>query len=149
MVIYNAQNNSYYRQFQFFHHNYFLLQLRIVGQGKEVLNMSKLLNLKNIDLDKIFHEFAKYEDPKTNLVDLRAIFQRNRLQYDVVAKLFFQVLDKSKSEHLDFLQFLVTFWAFLSADENGLASFVFSQFDSERLLKTNFYYTPILTTRLI
>lgn len=106
---------------------------RVVGQGKEVLNMSKLINLKNIDLDKIFHEFAKYEDPKTHLADLRVIFQRNRLPYDLFAKVLFQVLDKSKSEHLDFLQFLVTFWSFLSADENGLASFCFSQFDSERL----------------
>ena len=80
---------------------------RIVGQGKEILAVSKLLNLKNIDLDRIFHEFAKYEDAETHLVDLKLLFQRIRVPYDLYAKIFFQVLDKTKSEHLDFMQFLV------------------------------------------
>lgn len=104
----------------------------VVGQGKEVLSISRALKIQNTELDKIFHEYAKYEDPTSHLADIRYIFKRNKLSYGICAKIFFQVLDKTKSEHLDFLQFLVTFWSFLSADEFGLASYCFSQFDTER-----------------
>jgi len=112
----------------------------IPGQGKELLAVSRLLKLKNIDLDRIFHEFCKYEDPETHLADIKVIFRLNRVPYGLYTKIFFQVLDKTKSEHMDFLQFLVSFWSFLTLDEKALSSFCFSQFDTERSI----FYRAIL-----
>ena len=91
------------------------------------------MKLTTTDLDRIFHEFAKFENPKTHLIEIeKIIFKRYKLYYNLFSRMFFQVLDKEKTGQLNFLEYLIIIWSFLSTDDDGLASLCFCLFDTER-----------------
>lgn len=104
----------------------------IDGQGKEVLVFCKRIHLANNELDRIFHEYKKFEDQSTHKLDVKAMFSRYRAPYTVFERILFQIYDREKSNYLTFLEYLVIVWGFLSCDDETLAHLTFSTFDMDR-----------------
>jgi hypothetical protein len=104
----------------------------IDGQGKEVLVFCKRIHLANNELDRIFHEYKKFEDPNTHKIEIKAVYSRYRVQYTAFDRILFQIYDVEKSGYLTFLEYLVIVWGFLSCDEENLAYLTFSFFDVDR-----------------
>ena len=106
----------------------------IDGQGKHVLVVAKSLNLTNVALDRLFHEFKKFENPTSNLMSISIMFSAFKQEYCIFDRLIFQIFDKNKTGELNFLEYMIIMWGFLSTDEDGMAAFCFSLFDTERYL---------------
>jgi hypothetical protein len=104
----------------------------IDGQGKQVVIIAKSLKLTNVALDRLFHEFKKFENPKSNLMNIQAMFSSFKQDYCIFDRIIFQIFDKNKTGELNFLEYVIIMWGFLSTDEDGLAAFCFSLFDTER-----------------
>lgn len=111
---------------------HFLRNDGIDGQGKEVLIFCKRIHLANNELDRIFHEFKKFEDPESFKLDTKAMFSRYKIPCRVFERILFQIYDHEKSGHLSFLEYLVIVWGFLTCDDENLAHLCFSLFDVDR-----------------
>jgi hypothetical protein len=102
----------------------------IDGQGKEVLCFSQKIKLNKRELDRIYHEFCYYEDRSTHLVDLVHLYDRCGLkQLKLVDSLIFEFFDEDKTSQLNFLDFLIALWGFLTADDVHLSYLCFMLFD--------------------
>lgn len=120
----------------------------IEGQGKSVLLLAKRLMITKYELDRIYHEFRKNEDPKTNLVDIAGLFIKFRLPYTVYFSVLFQLYDINKTGMFNFQEYLVMMWAFLSASDDNLSSMSFNLFDLDRSISFIFCLA-ILTSLFI
>lgn len=104
----------------------------IDGQGKDALLLAKGIALTNYELNRIYHEFLKYEDPVAHTVDIQSVFQGCKANYSLFCRLLFQIYDPYKHGRLNFEEFMVIIWAFLSAGSEGLARLCFQMFDVDR-----------------
>ncbi len=104
----------------------------IEGQGKAVFVLAKSLKLTNVALDRIYHEFHKFENPITNLANISTFFAAFKHEYTVFDRLLFQLFDKNKTGELNFMEYMIIIWGFLSTDEDGMAALCFSLFDIGR-----------------
>eukprot|EP01038_Epipyxis_sp_PR26KG_P011425 gene11425-15310_t len=102
------------------------------GQGKAVLIYGKKMQLTNHQLDRLYHEFSKFEDPKTNLVPIILLFKSYRCKYNLFNMILFQLFDKEKSGLLNFLEYVIIVWCLLSTNNDTLATLCFNLFDVER-----------------
>jgi Ca2+-binding EF-hand superfamily protein len=109
----------------------FIRNDKVDGQGKPVLLISKKLNMKMNEVDRIFHEFSKYEDQTTHTIEIKYLFNCMQIPYMLFDSLIFQMFDKQKSGYLNFMDYLMVMWALLSTDDDGLANLCFSLFDTE------------------
>lgn len=115
----------------------------IFGRGKDVLIMGKQMNLKNNDVDRIFHEYTKFEDghklfqSDENIykVDLQYFLKKIKCPSCIFLEIIFQLFDKKKTGLLPFLEFMIIIWTFLSSDYDILAILCFNLMDSERFVK--------------
>jgi Ca2+-binding EF-hand superfamily protein len=105
----------------------------IPGQGKALMVDCKLLGIKTRQLDRLFQEFARFEDVETYTVDVVSLL--GALNMDIampVLDLLFLQFDKSlnKSGHLLFHEWVLTLWDFLSTSDGDLfANFMFQHID--------------------
>lgn len=104
----------------------------IIGQGKNVLTFAKKVNLSKYELDRLFHEFLKYEDPNTHLASIENIFKLSKISYNILASVLLQIYEEDKTGTLSFLEFIISMWAILSSEEIGLASLCYNLFDIQR-----------------
>jgi len=104
----------------------------IEGQGKSVLLLAKRLMITKYELDRIYHEFRKHEDPKTDLIDIAELFMKFKLPYSVFFSVLFQLYDINKTGMFNFQEYLIMMWAFLSASDDNLSALCFNLFDLER-----------------
>ncbi len=84
------------------------------------------------ELDRIFHEFSKYEDKETHLAEIKYIFNCLQIPYLLFDSLLMQIFDKNKSGYLNFMDYLMVMWSLLSSDDDGLANLCFSLMDVDR-----------------
>jgi hypothetical protein len=103
----------------------------IVGQGKEVLLFSKAVHINTYEVNRIFFEFQRLEDPATHLVEIVTIFNstKKKLKPRLFDELLYQFFDDHKTGRLSFLEYIVIQWAFLTTDDQLLAILCFSMFD--------------------
>lgn len=107
----------------------FIRNDKVDGQGKPVLVIAKKLDLKMNEVDRIFHEFTKYEDQTTHQIEIKYLFNCMQIPYMLFDSLIFQMFDKQKSGYLNFMDYLMVLWTFLSTDDDSLANLCFSLFD--------------------
>lgn len=105
----------------------------IIGQGKAVLIIGKQLRIRNRDIDLLFREFCKYEDPRDHLISLDVYFAKMKIIHSPFADMFFQLFDENKTGNLSFLEYMISIWNFLSCDDEILAASCFQLFDMERV----------------
>jgi hypothetical protein len=105
---------------------------KIDGQGKQVLLIAKMLTLGNNELDRLFHEFCKFEDPTTHTIDIAQIMKFSLIPLNISMSVIFQIFDLSKGGALNFREYLIAMWSFLTTDETAMARLCFSLFDVHR-----------------
>ena len=115
-----------------FNSKQFIRNDKIDGQGKSVLQKSKQIKLKVKELDRLYHEFVKFEDKSTHLLQIKSLFNYYKIHYSFFDSILFQFFDLTKSGFLNFEDFVVIMWAILSTDDDGLANLCFSLMDSSR-----------------
>ena len=128
---------KWYRQFQnskmgAFGSRIFIRNDDIDGQGKIVLITAKRLNLQNYDIDKLFHEFAKYSNPLTHRIELNVLFKNIKLQQTIFSDILFQLFIKTKIGSLSFVEYLVACWTIMTSNDDMIAELCFQIFDTER-----------------
>jgi hypothetical protein len=126
----------------------FIRNDEIVGQGKQVLIYAKKMRLTNKELDRLYHEFSKFENPKTNLAEISRIFQYCSCEYSVFSIILYQIFDKTKSGFLNFMEYIIINWFFLTCNDDDFAILCFNLFDTEMFVFFNFYifsYTVYLS----
>jgi hypothetical protein len=101
----------------------------IEGQGRDLLLFAQRIKLGKRELDRIYHEFVKLENPLTHHVEIEDIFTRSKTKMSLIDSLIFQFFDIEKSARLNFLEFLVIIWCFLAARDDDLAFLCFTIFD--------------------
>lgn len=105
----------------------------IEGQGKIVLIVGRNLHIKNYDLDRLYHEFSKHFQSKTDVkVSIEKFFQNYKVKNTIFSNFFFMLYDKTKCGEMDFCHFLLTMWSLMTSNQDHLASLVFALFDTER-----------------
>lgn len=116
-----------------FHFKPFSRNDAIEGQGKEVLLFAKAMRINNYELDRMYHEFRRLEDPETHLVEISSIFaQCKKIKYRLFDQLVYQLFDDHKSGKLNFVDYVTIQWGFLTTDETMMAILCFSMFDFEK-----------------
>lgn len=110
----------------------FVVKDGIPGQGKEVLISAKALGLKQRQLDRLYHEFCRFEDVETYMMDVDSFCSSSRIEYVPFLDLVFQLFDARKTRNLYFHEYLLCCWNFLSAGDGDLfATYAFQLFDIE------------------
>jgi hypothetical protein len=101
----------------------------IEGQGKEILYFSQRIKLSKNQLDRLYHEFVRFEDPRTHVVDLHSLFDKCGLPLQLIELLLFSFFDELKTFKLNFLDFIVYLWNFLACRDDDLSNMCFMLFD--------------------
>ena len=102
---------------------------KVDGQGKQLLLFAKKIDLRKYELDRIFHEFYKLAEPKSNVVQISRIYSECKLPYNLIASVLMQIFDVNKRGILNFLEYLMIMYSFLSTDEDEMARMCFGLFD--------------------
>lgn len=109
----------------------FIRNDKVEGQGKSVMLLAKKFKLSAYELDRIYHEFCKYEDPDSHLAEIKFIFDSCKLPYRLFDSILFQMFDKTKCGYLNFQEYVIAMYGLLSSDDDGLANLCFTLFDTE------------------
>jgi hypothetical protein len=105
----------------------------IEGQGKEVLLFAKAIRINNYELDRMYHEFRRLENPETHLVDIETLFARcKKIKYRLFDQLLYQLFDDHKTGKLNFVDYIAIQWGFLTTDDTMMATLCFVTFDFAR-----------------
>lgn len=110
----------------------FIPDENIVGQGKIVLKLAKRLFITKNELDRLYHEFMKHEDPHEHLVATSKMFKTLKAPYNLLLQVYFQLYDVKKSGILNFQEYVCSMWGFLTLNDDGIASLCFTLFDIDR-----------------
>lgn len=102
---------------------------KIVGQGKQLLLFAKKIRLQKVEVDRIFEEFCQLADPTTYLLETSKIATSKKRPYNLITTIILQIYDRNKQGTLNFLEYLMVMYSFLSADEEQLARMSFQLFD--------------------
>ena len=102
---------------------------KVPGRGLVVLVDAKTLQVKQNQLDRLFHEFFKLSGEDDYKVDVEAFCAYHQVEYSPWIDLFFQMTEPDKSGEMDFYQYLVCSWNFLSTEKDNLAAMIFNIFD--------------------
>jgi hypothetical protein len=109
--------------------NSFVRNDEIDGQGKEILYFAQRIKLSKQQLDRLYHEFIKYEEPKTHLVDIHYLFDKCGLPLNLIESLLFMFFDELKTFKLNFLDFVIILFNFLASRDEDLSNMCFMLFD--------------------
>ena len=90
---------------------------KLPGRGLQVLVDAKTLQVKQNQLDRLFHEFYKLSGEDYYKVDVEAFCAYHQVDYSPWCDLLFQMTEPDKSGEMDFYQYLVCSWNFLSTGE--------------------------------
>ena len=104
----------------------------IIGQGKSVLKLAKRLFISKYELDRLYHEFMKHENPHEHLITISDMFKTLQVHYNFFLQVYYQLYDPKKTGFINFQEFVVATWGFLSLNDDGIASLCFTLFDIER-----------------
>jgi len=100
----------------------------IEGQGKDVLIYAKKMGLKASELNRFYHEFAKLEGA-SGFIDLEEFYMQHGVAMKPFTNFLMRQFEITKTGRLYFLQFMVTMWNLLTADDDALAAFLFAVFN--------------------
>ena len=94
----------------------------ICGQGDEAMQVFRLLNISEVEINTLFGYFKKFEvitDPGFSSIE--GIMRECELKNEHLVRLMFRIRDFQSAERvtpshtrLDFLEFVIGLWAFLT-----------------------------------
>jgi hypothetical protein len=110
---------------------------KIDGQGKQFLLFAKRINLQKYEVNRLFYEFSKYSNPETQQIEVNVLLQnasnggtfKSHLPFSLVGSLILQIFDRNKFGVLNFMEYVIAMWCFLSTDEDEMARMCFGLFD--------------------
>jgi len=103
----------------------------IDGQGRDVLLYAKMINLKNNEIDRFFNDFSYFKEFESNVIDLHCLLKKLRVQETSMLMLFLLLFDKNKYGTLNFQEYMISIWNFLTLDDEGIAMLLFTIFDTD------------------
>ena len=101
------------------------------GQGKGVLVFAKRVGLKNKELNRLYHEFARLEG-SSGFAYLEELCMLYGLQESVLLKFLMSQFEAAKKGRLYFAQYLMTLWNIISCDDMTFATHMFETFNRKR-----------------
>ena len=105
---------------------------KIEGQGKQTLLDAKRIHLRKKELDRIFLEYSKYEDKVAHTIDIKNIMLCNKLSISLFGEVYFQLFDLQKTGVLNFQQYMITMWSFLTTTEDEMARLCWGMFEIDK-----------------
>ena len=107
----------------------FIRNDKIDGQGKQLLLFAKKVHLQKSEIDRIYEEFCQIQNASSHIAEISYICTSKNKPYSLIASLLFQIFDRNKLGFVNFLEYVMVMWSFLSADEDELARTCFGLFD--------------------
>lgn len=101
----------------------------IPGQGTETSTTAEYLGLTHHDIDLLYRYFKKVDMDHTGLVSLNEVIVVNRISSDSLGELVFGLLDRDFDKKLDFYEFVLATWNYLTFDRDTLIEFFFDIYD--------------------
>ncbi len=101
----------------------FVVNLHIPGQGAELRKIQAHLGLTNSDINKLYNFFLKVDVDKQNDVTVEKFLVMSEIQEDLVGRLIFFLADRDCDSRLNFTEFVVMLWSFLSFSNHDLMIF--------------------------
>lgn len=103
---------------------------KLPGEGKEVLAAAEHLGLSERDVNKLYTRFMYMDVSHDHKISINEFITGLKARYDeVIPQLVFRLFDADCTGSLNFYEFLVAFYHFLSLDKDDLVLFTFQLFD--------------------
>eukprot|EP00602_Paraphysomonas_sp_CaronLab_P003615 CAMPEP_0185030798 /NCGR_PEP_ID=MMETSP1103-20130426/17872_1 /TAXON_ID=36769 /ORGANISM="Paraphysomonas bandaiensis, Strain Caron Lab Isolate" /LENGTH=413 /DNA_ID=CAMNT_0027566057 /DNA_START=158 /DNA_END=1399 /DNA_ORIENTATION=+ len=103
----------------------------ILGRNQEALELMHSLFLTKCDLDTLFTAFTDIDADGRNAIRYDEFLAYFRIESTKFNDAVFNFCDDSQCGHLNFLEFVVAMWNFLTIDHSQIGSFAFLLFDTD------------------
>lgn len=107
----------------------FVVNFRIEGQGEEILELSRQLNLTENELNIYWTAFNKIDKNTTGQISIDDFHLYYKLEQTPFSKKIFSLMDSDSSGQISFHEFILSIWSYLSLDIDSLAKFSFKLYD--------------------
>lgn len=103
----------------------------IEGQGDEVLALQRKIKLSDKEINKYWAAFCKADKLHTGCIHIDDFHRHYQLEETPFTKKVFSLMDSDGSGGINFYEYILAIWNYLSLDLNSLASFSFRLFDTD------------------
>lgn len=107
----------------------FVVNFRIEGQGEEILEVSRQLNLSENELNQYWTAFCKIDKNTTGQISIDDFHSYYKLDITPFSRKVFSLMDTDHSGLISFHEFILSIWSYLSLDLDSLAKFSFKLYD--------------------
>lgn len=90
------------------------------------------LRIRTDDVARLHEQFEDIDQDGSSRISLEEFFAWSGLRKSVFGKRVFSLFDDDGSGELDFREFVVSLWNYLTADKLSLISFAFDVYDADR-----------------
>lgn len=107
----------------------FVVNFRVEGQGEEILEVSRQLELSEAELNQYWTAFCKIDKSsqgQINIDDFHSFYQIDETPF---SRKVFSMMDTDDSGRISFHEFILSIWSYLSLDLDSLAKFSFRLYD--------------------
>ena len=107
----------------------FVVNFRVEGQGEEILEVSRQLNLSENEINQYWTAFCKIDKNTRGQITIDDFHSYYHLELTPFSKKVFSLMDSDSSGEISFHEFILSIWSYLSLDFDSLAKFSFKLYD--------------------
>jgi len=104
----------------------------IPGQGTDAQAKFALIGLDIRTQSKLYNVFRRIDKDGSNEISLGEFYEYFRLQESVFATTAFNVMDSDGSGQMDFQEFVLSVWNYLTFSAMGIIEFAFTLYDTDQ-----------------
>jgi Ca2+-binding EF-hand superfamily protein len=109
----------------------FVVNDQIDGQGEEIMALKKQIKLSDSELNKYWAAFCKVDKMYTGSIHIEQFHKYYQLEETPFTMKVFSIMDTDANGGINFHEFILAIWNYLSLDMNSLATFSFRLFDTD------------------
>jgi Ca2+-binding EF-hand superfamily protein len=109
----------------------FVVNFRVEGQGEEILEVSRQLELSEAELNQYWTAFCKIDKSTRGQISLDDFHSFYQLDETPFSRKVFSMMDTDDSGMISFHEFVLSIWSYLSLDLDSLAKFSFRLYDND------------------
>lgn len=109
----------------------FTVDESVSGRDEVSLTVFNDIGLSRDDLNQFWNIFAKIDTRKCGTVTKTELFSYFKIEENELTTKLYRSFDVDNSHELDFCEFTVSFWNYLTMDAYYLPTFVFYTFDDD------------------
>jgi Ca2+-binding EF-hand superfamily protein len=107
----------------------FVVNFRVEGQGEEILEVSRQLELSEKELNMYWTAFCKIDRSSQGQISIDDFHSFYQIDETPFSKKVFTMMDTDGSGMISFHEFILSIWSYLSLDLDSLAKFSFQLYD--------------------